>query len=183
VIVGLGNPGPAYALTRHNVGWWLLDHLAARWDFPRFELLGSAWATSGVVEGVQVLLVRPHTFMNRSGDAMSILPPSLDVTHDLLVLVDDVTRPPGGVRLRPRGSHGGHNGLRSLDSAFGHDSYARLRLGVGGPPPGEDLASWVLAPLPPADEARIQDLLSEVAEGVVCWACNDVEGAMNRINR
>jgi len=183
VILGLGNPGPEYALTRHNVGWWLLDHLAHRWAFPVFERHGPAWVSSGTIEGVSVLLIRPDTYMNRSGDALVLVPSGLDVSQDLLVLVDDVTRPPGGLRLRPHGSPGGHNGLRSIDRALGHGDYARLRLGVGAPPPGVDLAEWVLSCLPPDDEERVQDLLDDAGQGVALWIREGAQVAMNRINR
>jgi peptidyl-tRNA hydrolase, PTH1 family len=137
----------------------------------------------GLVEGSSVLLIRPDTYMNRSGEALGLIPPGLDVTEDLLVLVDDVTRPPGGVRLRPQGSPGGHNGLRSIDRFLGQSSYARLRLGVGGPPSGIDLAEWVLSPLPTDDEIRVQDLLDDAALGVALWIREGVEVAMNRVNR
>jgi len=183
VIVGLGNPGARYALTRHNVGWWLLDHLAQRWGFPRFRSDGLAESCEGEVDGQPVLLVRPSTYMNRSGEALRNLPPDWDPSEDLLVLVDDVSRPPGGLRLRPSGSPGGHNGLRSLEAELGTARYARLRIGVGPPPAGVDLATWVLSPLPAADEALVQDVLADAAIGVEIWLREGAEAAMNRINR
>lgn len=181
--MGLGNPGEQYARTRHNVGWWLLDHLAQRWDFPRFQSEGPAWVSRGTVNGVSVALLRPSTYMNRSGVSLALLPDDFRPSEDLMVLVDDVTRPPGALRIRARGSAGGHNGLRSIEDALGHTSYARLRIGVGAPPPEMDLASWVLAPFAPEDEAEVQDTLKDAAMGVTIWLKEGAEAAMNRTNR
>ncbi|HEX2186507.1 MAG TPA: aminoacyl-tRNA hydrolase, partial [Chloroflexota bacterium] len=148
VVVGLGNPGREYALTRHNVGWWLLDALAEAWGFGRFRADKNAAVASGRVEPHAVRLIKPLTYMNRSG---SVLVPlkrmnALDLTRDLLVVVDDVALDPGRVRFRPSGSAGGHNGLKSIEQTLGTRDYPRLRIGVGAKPEGMDLADWVLGP-------------------------------------
>ncbi|NIP81136.1 MAG: aminoacyl-tRNA hydrolase, partial [Gemmatimonadetes bacterium] len=140
VICGLGNPGPEYDATRHNVGWWLVDRLSSEWGLGPFRRSGPALATHGDVGGERVLLLKPVTFMNRSGAALAPLlgESALDITEDLLVVVDDVALDVGRLRLRPSGSPGGHNGLKSVETVLGTREYARLRIGVGSPPPGWD---------------------------------------------
>lgn len=185
VIAGLGNPGPEYASTRHNVGWWLLDRLAERWGFGRFKKEGPAGIASGRVGEQRVRLVKPLTYMNLSGNALSGLRRlnGFDIGHDLLVLVDDVALEPGRARFRPEGSAGGHNGLKSVEAALGTREYPRLRIGVGQKPPGADLARWVLAPLPTADRRAVLDLLPELEDAVELWLREGTEVAMNRYNR
>jgi peptidyl-tRNA hydrolase, PTH1 family len=184
-VVGLGNPGPEYAATRHNVGWWLLDQLAEAWSLGRFRRDGEAAVASGRVDGQAVRLIKPLTYMNRSGAAlrpllrMNVFAPS----RDLLVVVDDVALEPGRVRLRASGSAGGHNGLKSIEAALRSPAYARLRLGVGGAPPGADLARWVLSPPSKADRQVIEELLPSLTECVQIWMRHGVEAAMNRCNR
>lgn len=184
VIVGLGNPGPEYAATRHNAGWWLLDALAAEWGFGRFKREKEAAVAGGRIGDWSVRLVKPLTYMNLSG---GVLRPysrmnAFDVTRDLLVVVDDVALAPGRIRFRPDGSPGGHNGLKSVESVLGTRSYPRLRIGVGGPPPGADLAEWVLSPVPEPDRQAIVDLFPDLVEGVSTWMTDGIEAAMNRYN-
>jgi peptidyl-tRNA hydrolase, PTH1 family len=183
VIVGLGNPGREYALTRHNVGWWLLDALAERWGGRFRQDRGAAVATVRV-EPYAVRLIKPLRYMNRSG---SVLAPirrmnAVDVTRDLLVLVDDVALDPGRARFRPSGSAGGHNGLKSVEQALGTRDYPRLRIGVGARPPGADLADWVLRPPSKADRQAILDRFPELVEGVEVWMRDGTEAAMDRCN-
>ncbi|HEX7241685.1 MAG TPA: aminoacyl-tRNA hydrolase [Longimicrobiaceae bacterium] len=185
VVVGLGNPGPEYSATRHNVGWWLADALAESWGLGRFKKEKSAAVASGRLEPWAVRVMKPLTYMNLSGQVLAPLRRmnSFDVARDLLVVVDDVALPPGRVRFRPEGSAGGHNGLKSIESALGTRSYPRLRIGVGGPPPGADLARWVLAPVPKADRQVLLDLFPELVQGVETWMHEGTEAAMNRFNR
>lgn len=185
VVCGLGNPGREYERTRHNVAWWLLDHLAAEWRLGSFRKDGPAQIAAGRVGGETVWLVEPLTYMNRSGAALASLrtDADFDVGRDLLVVVDDVALDVGRVRFRARGSAGGHNGLKSVEAALGTREYARLRIGVGAPPPGVDLVDWVLSPLPHEEEDRILSRLPELAEAVRVWIDEGIEAAMNRFNR
>ena len=137
IVVGLGNPGREYAHTRHNVGWWLTDALAEAWGFGRFRADKNAAVAQGRMEPNVVRLIKPLTYMNRSG---GVLVPykrmnAIDLSRDMLVLVDDVALEPGPVRIRPNGSAGGHNGLKSIEQALGTQDYPRLRIGVGAKPP------------------------------------------------
>jgi len=185
VVIGLGNPGPEYDATRHNVGWWVLDRLVYDWDFETFQRSGKAFVTEGSVGSETVRLVKPRTYMNRSGLVFRELLDleDFDVVEDLLVVVDDAALDVGRVRFRPEGGPGGHNGLKSISGALRSHEYPRLRIGVGTKPGGEDLSDWVLAPMPVEDEDVVVGLLPELTQGVELWLEEGVEAAMNRFNR
>ncbi|MEX2526391.1 MAG: aminoacyl-tRNA hydrolase [Gemmatimonadota bacterium] len=186
VVAGLGNPGAQYDATRHNVGWWVVDRLAQELGIGPFRKEGLALVARGHLDsGEALLLLKPVTYMNRSGAALAFLRGE-DDTHpdrDLLVVVDDVSMEPGRVRIRPRGRPGGHNGLKSVSAVLGSDDYSRLRVGVGGAPPGWDLADWVLSPFQPEEEEKVVELLPSLAQAVQVWAQEGVQEAMNRFNR
>jgi PTH1 family peptidyl-tRNA hydrolase len=184
VIAGLGNPGPEYEGTRHNVGWWLLDELAAAWGLGRFKRESNAGIASGRVGPAIVRLVKPLTYMNRSGAALGPLRRmnAFDIAQDLLVIVDDVALEPGRVRFRPGGSAGGHNGLRSIESVLATQTYARLRIGVGAKPPEVDLADWVLSPPTRADRDTIRGRFPQLVDCVRIWLEQGIETAMNSCN-
>lgn len=183
--MGLGNPGPEYDATRHNVGWWVADRLAYDWGFPTFRRDGRALVSGGVVGEGRVLLMKPTTYMNRSGLAARPLASlqGFEPSRDLLVVVDDAALDVGRVRFRPEGGAGGHNGLKSLSGALRSNAYARLRIGVGRKPDGVDLSDWVLSPMPEEDEDVVVALLPELTRAVETWLDEGVEAAMNRFNR
>jgi PTH1 family peptidyl-tRNA hydrolase len=189
VIVGLGNPGREYAATRHNVGWWLIDHLADVWHFDGWKKGGESHVANGAVGGVKVRLVKPQTFMNLSGQALKnfVRRPFWSAAKDLLIVVDEVQLPVGRIRIRPRGSAGGHNGLKSVEHALGTQEYARLRIGVG---PSEerkgiykDLADFVLSPFARDEREDILALMPQLTSTVETWLNEGVEKAMNLHNR
>lgn len=184
VVACLGNPGPEYSTTRHNVGWWLADRLAEAWGLGRFRQHGSGASAEGMVAGHDTRVVKPLTYMNRSGAVLAPLLrlPDFDLQRDLLVVVDDIALEPGRARLRAGGSAGGHNGLKSVESALGTRDYPRLRIGVGARPPGYDLVDWVLSSPPPEDRHAILALLPELVECVGVWLESGIEMAMNRCN-
>jgi PTH1 family peptidyl-tRNA hydrolase len=184
VVLGLGNPGPRYDDTRHNVGWWVMDRLAHDWGAGPFRKEGPALVADGAFAGHPVRLLKPLTYVNRSGAALTAPElRGLDPSHDLLVVVDDAALDVGRVRFRPRGSAGGHNGLKSVEAVLGTPEYARLRVGVGVCPPGADLADWVLSPMPGPDEQVVTDLLPELARAVEAWVEHGTESALSRFNR
>jgi len=185
LIVGLGNPGADYDATRHNVGWWVVDRIAYDWGFEAFEREGQASLSKGRVGAEPVWLVKPRTYMNRSGLALRFVRDleDFDPSEDLLVVVDDAALDVGRVRFRPEGGPGGHNGLKSVSGALRTDGYARLRIGVGRKPEGVDLADWVLSTMPAEDEDVIVGLLPELTRAVEVWIAEGVESAMNRYNR
>jgi PTH1 family peptidyl-tRNA hydrolase len=184
--VGLGNPGPEYIQTRHNAGFRLADHLAARWKLGEFRHGDRARMAEGDWDSHRVRLLKPLTYMNRSGAVLAPLRalPEFDPSRDLLVLVDDVALPLGRFRLRGAGSSGGHNGLKSVEGALQRQDYARLRIGVGPAPPGlDDLAEFVLAEFEPEEQETLSELLEPMAEAVECWLDEGIEKAMSRFNR
>jgi len=183
--VGLGNPGPEYADTRHNAGFRLADRLADRWGLGPFRRGERGREATGTVAGTSVKLLKPQTYMNRSGAALAPLRalPDFDPAQHLLVLVDDVALPTGRFRLRGAGSAGGHNGLKSIEGALQRQDYARLRIGVGPKPPEiEDLADYVLAEFTPEERAALESLLDPMAEAVECWLAEGIERAMTKFN-
>jgi PTH1 family peptidyl-tRNA hydrolase len=162
----------------------LIDHLARRWKLGSFGRGDRARVVEAVSQGEPLVLLKPQTYMNRSGAAVApYLGPKFDPARDLFVLVDDVAIPSGTFRLRGAGSAGGHNGLKSIEGAIRRQDYPRLRIGVGPKPVGADLADFVLSPLP-ADERRLlDDLLDPMADAVECWLTEGIEIAMTKFNR
>jgi peptidyl-tRNA hydrolase, PTH1 family len=182
VVVGLGNPGRQYAGTRHNVGWEVIDYLARGPGVgsPRSAFQAEvAEATEG---GEKVLLVKPHTFMNLSGRAVRAVVDFYKLAPaDLLVVCDDFNLPLGKLRVRTKGSHGGQNGLRNIQEQLGTDEYARMRIGVGQPGPG-DAVDHVLSRFKPGERAVVEDTIAAAAAGVLVWLRQGVEACMNRVN-
>jgi PTH1 family peptidyl-tRNA hydrolase len=184
--VGLGNPGPEYADTRHNAGFRLADRLAERWGFGPFRRGERARETAGAVGGTAVKVLKPQTYMNRSGAAVAPLRalPEFDPSRHLLILVDEVALPLGKFRLRGAGSAGGHNGLKSVEGALQRQDYARLRIGVGPKPPEmDDLADYVLAEFTADERETLEGLLDPMADAVECWLAEGIERAMTKFNK
>lgn len=184
LIVGLGNPGRKYEFTRHNVGWWVLDHLADVWRFEPWRAEGDAVICDGVIADERVRLVKPQTYMNLSGDALRPYLRRLEWAglHNLLVIVDDVAIPIGTWRLRAAGSAGGHNGLKSIEASLGTRNYARLRVGIlptAVDEPIDDLAEFVLQRFAVSEGETIVSLYPRLREIVEIWAREGVERAMN----
>ena len=189
VILGLGNPGRQYEATRHNVGWWLLDHLAGVWRFDGWKRDGEAMVTTATIHGTRVRMIKPLTYMNLSGAVLrSYLRRTLWApSKDLLVVVDEVALPVGRYRIRARGSAGGHNGMKSVEQAIGNQEYARLRIGVG---PSEErrgiyknLADFVLAPFARDEREDVLALMPSLENAVDVWMREGIERAMNAHNR
>lgn len=171
-VVGLGNPGPEYAATRHNAGFWLADALVERWGLPPFRRGERARVSEGQVDGIPVRVLKPSTFMNRSGAALAALraDPAFTPSRDLLVLVDEFRIPSGTFRLRAEGSAGGHNGLKSIESALQSPAYARLRIGVGPLPEGVgDWSEYVLAPFAPEQVDQVEAIMPQMVDAVTQW--------------
>ena len=188
LIVGLGNPGKSYVDTRHNVGWWVIDHLAGVWRFDGWRKDQASLVSDGRVEGQRVRLVKPQTYMNLSGGVMRpyLRRETWSAAKDLLVIVDDVALPVGRFRLRARGSAGGHNGLKSMETAVESQEYARLRIGVGPPEDRQrntDLADYVLGRMGKGERKEVEELFPHLVSLTECWLAEGAERAMNRFNR
>jgi peptidyl-tRNA hydrolase, PTH1 family len=180
--VGLGNPGPEYEDTRHNAGFRLADHLAGRWQMGKFRRAERAREAQGSWQGIPVRILKPQTYMNRSGAAISPLKslPTFDPSRHLLVLVDDVALPVGRFRMRGAGSPGGHNGLKSIEGVLQRQDYPRLRIGVGPVPAGlDDLADFVLDEFTREERDEITKLLDPMSEAVEVWLADGIEKAMS----
>ena len=185
LIVGLGNPGREYRDTRHNVGFLVVDEIARR------HQLALVMAPSQVPEtfvakryGAEPLLVaKPLTYMNRSGEAVAALARYYEIgAADLLVVVDEAALPFGRLRARARGSAGGHNGLRSIVERLGTTEFARLRLGVGRGDPQRDLADHVLSKFEPGERAELEEFIARAADAAEMFAVEGIEKLMNTYN-
>jgi PTH1 family peptidyl-tRNA hydrolase len=179
-IVGLGNPGPEYAATRHNVGFEVVDELARRWHvkLKKWRKVG----TLALAKDHDALLMEPATFMNLSGEAVLSVGSFYKVApSDWLVVVDDVNLPLGRVRMRTMGSAGGHNGLKSVIQHIGPD-FARLRIGVGRGDPKWDLADHVLSRFEPEERRSVEEAIGRAADAVEMFVTEGIEPAMNRFN-
>jgi len=163
----------------------LADRLASRWKLPPFRRVPAARETRGSAFGRDVVVLKPQTYMNRSGAALAALRslPEFDPAQDLLVITDDFALPLGRFRLRGAGTAGGHNGLKSIEGALRRQDYARLRIGIGPLPPGtRDSADFVLEPFPREERDVIDQLLDPMSEATECWLTEGIEAAMNRFN-
>jgi len=184
VIVGLGNPGRQYEATRHNVGWWVVDHLADVWRFDAWRRDGEALTATRTVGGEKVRLVKPQTYMNLSGAALRpyLRRPFWSARTDLLVVVDEVAIPLGRWRFREQGSAGGHNGLKDIQRALDTMEYPRLRVGIR-PVEEEravgDLSDFVLGKAGKAEVETIRGLLPLLTEVCEAFVRDGVKGAMD----
>jgi PTH1 family peptidyl-tRNA hydrolase len=182
VVVGLGNPGPKYAGTRHNIGFEVIDSLAAGPACSAFRERFEALVAEMKELGETVLLMKPLTFMNLSGRAVRA---ALDFyklsVEQLLVVCDDFNLRLGKLRVRAKGSHGGQNGLRNIQEQLGTDAYTRLRIGVGQPSPG-DAVDFVLSKFKPGEKAAAMDAAATAAQAVLVWVRSGTEVCMNRFN-
>ena len=186
-ICGLGNPGERYRLTRHNVGFRLVDLLADRWELAGTGRLrdGSAQLEARLDEPLgRVLLIKPQRFMNRSGSVLrtALRQTDVDVTRDLLVIADDVDLPLGRIRLRREGSAGGHNGLRDIIAALGTNEFDRLRVGIGRPNGSRDTVDHVLATFRSDERALVDEAIASAADAAETWLREGIDAAMNAFN-
>ncbi len=183
LVVGLGNPGENYRHTRHNAGFMVVERLAGIRPGSRWECDGSSLVARLDTGDDPVLLAKPVTYMNRSGEAVAelLLKRSLAV-HDLLVVVDDFSLPFGKIRIRRKGSAGGHNGLESIIRALGSGAFLRIRLGIGEENMPEDKAGFVLDEFPPEREKELSAMISRACDAIHAMLSRGVAGAMSAFN-
>ncbi len=182
IVVGLGNPGAQYEKTRHNIGWMVLDRLADRAGWAgRGRTRDAAAIVQGRFRGLDLLLVKPLTFMNESGLAVrKVLAREHAPLAEILVVTDDFALPFGKLRFREGGSAGGHNGLRSIIEEMGNEQFSRLRVGIGEP--GHDAIDHVLSQFGRGEKARLSELLDAAADAVEAWARDGTSKAANHFN-
>lgn len=184
LVVGLGNPGDKYENTRHNAGFMAIDQLADRGDFPVQRLKFHALTHQATISGQGVLVMKPTTYMNLSGDAVAEAAAFYKVSEEhILVLCDDVSLPLGKLRIRTSGSAGGHNGLKSIIQRLGTDKFPRVKIGVGGKPhPDYDMADWVLGKFVGPDKTAMDEATLRAAQAVECYLKDGPQKAMNQFN-
>lgn len=184
LIAGLGNPEPKYDGTRHNAGFAAMDYLAQKWEQP---LNKSKWQGLYGVASVgnhKVVLLKPLTYMNLSGQSVAPAAQFYKIPHDhIIILCDDITQAPGHLRIRPSGSAGGHNGLKSIIASLGGEDFNRIRIGVGAKPhPDYDLADWVLAKFPPEDARALRDRCPDIEDACRLIMDGKLPQAQNKHN-
>jgi len=183
LVVGLGNPGREYARNRHNVGYQIVNLLAKAHGLRFDKRRGKARLASGSIGEQQVILAKPRTFMNLSGQAVARLVHFYQVEpEDLLVIFDDLDLPIGRIRLRPRGGSSGHKGMASIIEQLGRDDFPRLRVGIGRPPGKMDPADYVLQDFSEEQEEVMAEVRERAVAAVECWLREGIEAAMNEFN-
>ena len=183
LIVGLGNPGPRYRCTRHNVGFRCVDLIARKWGIRQSERRAKAVLGRGNHAGRDIVLAKPRTFMNNSGEGVAYLLTRFAATPaDLVVIYDEMELPMGRLRIRPSGSDGGHNGIRSIITTLKTQDFPRIRVGIGPPSPELDSIAHVLGHFSQEESSQIAQSVKEVAEAVECLLEHNIDVAMNRFN-
>lgn len=184
LVAGLGNPEPRYDGTRHNAGFEALDELARRWDISVSRSKFQGLYGTGTVDGCKVVLLKPLTYMNLSGDSIAAAASFFKIPPQrVLVLCDDIAQAPGKIRIRRHGSAGGHNGLKSIIARLGSQEFPRIRIGVGEKPsPDADLANWVLGHFSPEDKQAVQGRYGDIEDAARLIFAGNIEQAMSRHN-
>lgn len=183
LIVGLGNPGSKYAGTRHNVGFDAITALADAFQIQMKNKECKGITGRGAIAGHKVMLVMPQTFMNNSGECVRACMDFYKVApEDLIVICDEIAMEPGKLRLRTKGSAGGHNGMKSIIAHVGTSDFTRLRIGVGQKPEGWDLADFVLGRFPKETEPVMREVMKKITEEIPMYLSDGPEAAMNKFN-
>jgi PTH1 family peptidyl-tRNA hydrolase len=184
IIVGLGNPTKEYEHTRHNAGFDAIDVIADKNRIAVCEKKHKAVYGRGYIEGQKVILAKPQTFMNLSGESVQQLKEyyKIDEETELIVIYDDISLAPGQLRIRKKGSAGGHNGIKNIIAHLGHDSFVRIRIGVGEKPKGWDLADYVLSRVAGEEQQMMQSAFAQTEEAIRVILTEGADAAMNRFN-
>lgn len=184
LIAGLGNPTKEYDRTRHNAGFGVIDVLAEKHGIDVSERKHKGLCGRGVIEGQKVILLKPLTFMNLSGESLRAAADyyKLDPVRDIIVIYDDISLEPGQLRIRLKGSAGGHNGVKSIIAQLGTQEFSRIKVGVGAKPPRMDLADYVLGHFSKADQEVMDEAFGEAADAVAMMLRDGAERAMNHYN-
>ncbi len=184
LIVGLGNPEKKYDKTRHNIGFDTIDALADKYNISMNEKKHKALCGTGVIDGVKVLLAKPQTYMNLSGDSVAEIVNfyKIDPEEEMIVIFDDISLAPGNIRVRKKGSAGGHNGIKSIIARTGTQNFMRIKVGVGEKTAGWDLADHVLGHFSREDRALVEDAIKDAEAAAVLMMQGQVDKAMNDFN-
>ena len=184
LIVGLGNPGREYDKTRHNAGFMVMDALAEKIGADISEKKHKALCGKGVIGGEKVILMKPQTYMNSSGESIRAAADYYKVDpEDILIVYDDISLAPGQLRIRAKGSAGGHNGIKSIIAHLGTQEFPRVKVGVGEKPKGYDLADYVLSRFPKDERVLMEEAFERAGEAAICMMNDTMEHAMNQFNK
>ncbi len=185
MIVGLGNVGPKYENTRHNAGFMTIDAVAAAYNCKVDRLKHKAMLGEAMISGKRCLLMKPTTFMNNSGEAVAEAMRFYKIPPErVIVIFDDISLEPGGLRIRRKGSDGGHNGIKSIICETGEDAFPRIKVGVGKKPrPDYDLAAWVLSKFTDSEQEKLQESIRNACEAIKLMVGGEIDRAMNLYNR
>ena len=185
IIAGLGNPTLQYEGTRHNVGFYVIDTLADKYNISVDARKSRAFIGKGMIEGQKVILVKPQTYMNLSGESIRGLVDyyKIDVEHELLVIYDDISLDVGQLRIRKKGSAGGHNGIKNIIANLGTQNFPRIKVGVGEKPKKYDLADYVLSHFSKAERELMEEGYQKAVKAVEMLLDGEMEAAMNEYNR
>ena len=185
IIVGLGNPTKEYDKTRHNIGFMLIDELADRFDIHVTTIQHKALVGKGIINGQKVILAKPQTYMNLSGESVKELVDyyKVDPESELIIISDDIDLPPGYIRVRPKGSAGGHNGLKNIIALTGTQEFNRVRIGVGKKPPKMDLADYVLGHFKEEDKEPMKNGINDAIDAIEMLLEDKIDEAMNKHNK
>lgn len=184
LIAGLGNPGRQFEHTRHNIGFDTIDLLVERHQVPQSGVRCKGMYGKGMIAGEKVILLKPLTYMNLSGEAVRGLADyfKIDPEKELIVIYDDIDLEPGQIRIRKKGSAGGHNGIKSIIAHLGTNEFPRIKVGVGEKPKGWDLADYVLGKFSGEDAGRIDEAAADASSAVKIILTQDIDAAMNQFN-
>lgn len=185
IIVGLGNPTRQYEGTKHNVGFDTIDYLIDEYQIPSSGAGHKALFGKGMIAGQKVIVAKPMTYMNLSGESVRELVNyyKVDPESELIVVYDDISLAPGQIRIRKKGSAGGHNGIKNIILHTGTEGFSRVKIGVGEKPKGWDLADYVLSTFPKEDREKVEEAMDHAVEAVRMMLDGETEAAMNRYNR
>lgn len=184
LIVGLGNPTKQYEKTRHNIGFDVIDALAEKYNINMSEKKHKALCGKGVIDGVKTVLAKPQTYMNLSGESVAELLNyyKLDAESEMIVIFDDISLEPGNIRIRKKGSAGGHNGIKNIIAMTGTQNFMRIKVGVGEKPKNWDLADYVLGRFGEEDRKKVEDAVKDTMDAAVMMMHGETDKAMNDYN-
>ena len=185
LIVGLGNPGMKYDATKHNMGFKVIDELVETYGIPSSGTSLKGMYGKGMIGGEKVILIKPMTYMNNSGECVRAFVDyyKVDPEEEVIIIYDDITLEPGSIRVRKKGSAGGHNGIKSIIAHLGTEKFKRIRVGVGEKPKHWDLADFVLSPFKPEEKDAVREGIEKAAKAVEVILTDGADAAMNRYNK
>lgn len=183
LIVGLGNPGKKYTFTRHNAGFLSIDYMSQKHNIDVKKIKHKAVIGEGIIAGERVILAKPQTYMNLSGESISEIVSWYKIPNEnIIIIYDDISMPTGSIRIREKGSAGGHNGMKSIIQHLSTDVFPRLKIGINAKPDEYDLADYVLGKFTPEEQKILFDTFEKINEAVKEFISKDIKSAMNKYN-